>query len=68
MYVNALNKLFVIVIANAIILIVGAGQNRPRTESPRHNRPNKVGDYVLFTDDYIQPCYMFSAISMCYYE
>ena len=22
--------------------------NRTRTEPPRHNRPNKVGDYVRF--------------------
>ena len=43
----------------------GAGQNRPRTESPGHNRPNKVGDYVLFTDDYIQPYYMFCVVRSC---
>ena len=46
----------------------GAGQNRPRTESPGHSRPNKVGDYVLFTDDYIQPCYMFFVVSSCDYQ
>ena len=27
--------------------------NRPRTESPGHNHQNKVGDYVLISDDYI---------------
>ena len=28
----------------------------------------KVGDYVLFTDDYIQPCYMFFVVSSCDHE
>ena len=32
---------------------MGAGQNRPGTESPRHNRPNKVGDYVLFISNLV---------------
>ena len=50
------------------ILKMGAGQNRPRTESPGHNRPNKVGDYVLFTDDYIQPFYVFFVVSSCDHE
>ena len=27
---------------------MNARQNRPRTESPGHNRPNNVGDYVRF--------------------
>ena len=47
------------------IVGLGAGQNRPRTESPVHNRPNKVGDSVSFRDDYIQPCYMFFVVSSC---
>ena len=46
---------------------MGAGQNRPGTESPGQNRPNKVGDYILFTDDYTQPCYMFFVVSSCDY-
>ena len=53
--------MFVNLIEIVIGLVVreGAGKNRPRTEAPGHNCPNKVGDYVLFTNDYIQLCYMF---------
>ena len=51
-----------------IVLWMGAGQNRPRTESPGHNRPNKVGDSVSFRDNYIQPCYMFFVVSSCDFE
>ena len=43
-------------------------QNRLRTELPRHNSPNKVGDYVLISDDYIQCCYMFFVLFSCDYE
>ena len=27
------------------------------TVSARHSRPKQEGDYVLISDDYIQPCY-----------
>ena len=33
----------------AMSILLGLPEkNRPRTESPGHNRPNKVGDYVRF--------------------
>ena len=49
---------------------MGAGHphNRPRTESPGHNRLNKVGDCVFISDDYIQRCYVFSVLFSCDYE
>ena len=41
------------------VWIAVTGQNCPRTDLPGHNHPNKVGDYVLISDDYIHPCDMF---------